>query len=93
MLIGKTFPKWAVQWICVREKIQQTHPYFMGKSRVSGSDFPLSQSIEPLRWDVHGKLRSFLTSLNPKKWHSLSWALSGALGQAELLGPRGHAGG
>jgi hypothetical protein len=34
-----------------------------------------------------------LTSLNPKKWHSLSWALSGALGKAELLGPRGHTGG
>ena len=33
-------------WIGLREHFNRTAPYFMGKSMVSGYDFPLNQSIE-----------------------------------------------
>ena len=34
------------QWIGLREKLQETPKHSIGQSLVSGSDFPLSQSIE-----------------------------------------------
>ena len=34
------------QWIGLRENFNRTAPYFMGKSMVSGSNFPLNQSVE-----------------------------------------------
>ena len=33
---------------CLRENLQVQAPYFMGKSMVSGWDFPLDQSIDVL---------------------------------------------
>jgi hypothetical protein len=69
----------------------------MGKSMVSGSDFPLSQSIEPLRWDVMGNWGPFWPVWIPKNgtrwvgrcqahWGRLSCLDQGVIQEVDLKG-------
>jgi len=61
-----TIQRWVTycQWIGLREILPETPITFMGKTTVSGSDFPVNQSIEFLGDDKKKRL------MDVKIWES-----------------------
>ena len=67
MVLTQYQSEYAIQWIGLRENFNRKAPYLMGKSMVSGFDFPLNQSIEQrnVMGKYHWRTSCFCTFRHP----------------------------